>query len=133
MRHRAELQVPHLQFQVSITQDILQIPRTVFHAFLSLHFRYSPVARDNCLLCDRPYHHLDIYADLEPDRDFDIYSMSDDPKICKQEINRVDHGNQEQNAQCFFRSIDSSRFYQAVVRDSMNVKSVGECKLTTSD
>lgn len=94
-------------------------------------FRYSPVGRDNCLLCDRPYHHLDIYADLEPDRDFDIYSMSDDPKVCKQAFNRADQvtgGPKESNAQCFFRSIDSNRFYQSVVRDSMNVKSVGECK-----
>lgn len=100
-------------------------------------FRYTPVGRDNCLLCDRPYHHLDIYADLEPDRDFDIYSMSDDPKVCKQEINRNDQhqpqpqqqGPKDSNAQCFFRSIEASRFYPAVVRDSMNVKSVGECEL----
>lgn len=49
--------------------------------------RYSSVSRDNCLLCDRPYNLLDFYADLEPDRDYDIYSMSDDPKICKKEPN----------------------------------------------
>lgn len=47
--------------------------------------RYNPIARDNCLLCDRPFTHLDIYADVEPDRDFDIYSMSDDPQVCKAE------------------------------------------------
>lgn len=63
--------------------------------------------------------------------------MSDDPKVCKQEINRNDQQqqhpqqghNKDSNAQCFFRSIDANRFYQAVVRDSMNVKSVGECTL----
>lgn len=47
--------------------------------------RYNPISRDNCLLCDRPFTHLDIYADVEPDRDFDIYSMSDDPQVCKAE------------------------------------------------
>lgn len=47
--------------------------------------RYNPITRDNCLLCDRPFTHLDIYADVEPDRDFDIYSMSDDPQVCKAE------------------------------------------------
>lgn len=45
-------------------------------------FRYSPLTRDNCLLCDRPIHHLDYYSDVEPDRDYDIYSMSDDPEMC---------------------------------------------------
>lgn len=48
-------------------------------------FRYSSQSRDNCLLCERPYHHLDIYADLEPDRNYDIFSMSEDSKICKME------------------------------------------------
>lgn len=58
-------------------------------------FRYSSQSRDNCLLCDRPYNRLDIYADLEPDRDFDIYSMSDDPKVCKAE---TPGGRKESNA-----------------------------------
>lgn len=30
---------------------------------------------DNCYLSDRPYKDLDLYTDLEPDRDFDIYTM----------------------------------------------------------
>ena len=38
--------------------------------------------RDNCLLCDRPINLLDYYADIEPDRDYDIYAMSDDPLMC---------------------------------------------------
>uniref|UniRef100_A0A336MGD3 CSON001081 protein n=1 Tax=Culicoides sonorensis TaxID=179676 RepID=A0A336MGD3_CULSO len=88
-------------------------------------YRYNPIARDNCLLCDRPFTHLDIYADLEPDRDFDIYSMSDDPQICKPE----NYPSKDFNAQCFFRSIDSSRFYAGVVRESLTVKSIGECEL----
>ncbi|XP_063697632.1 uncharacterized protein LOC134828584 [Culicoides brevitarsis] len=88
-------------------------------------YRYNPIARDNCLLCDRPFTHLDIYADVEPDRDFDIYSMSDDPKVCKPE----NYPSKDINAQCFFRSIDSSRFYTGVVRESITVKSIGECEL----
>lgn len=31
-------------------------------------------------------------------------------------------------SECFFRSIDSSRFYPGVVRESLTVKSIGECK-----
>lgn len=48
-------------------------------------YRYSggPGAQ-NCLLCDRPYNSLDYYADIEPDRNYDIYSMSDDLQVCRQ-------------------------------------------------
>lgn len=27
--------------------------------------------------------HLDYYSDIEPDRDYDIYAMSDDPQMCQ--------------------------------------------------
>lgn len=50
--------------------------------FSRCHYRYNPLARDNCLLCDRPVQMLDYYADIEPDRDYDIYSMADDRQIC---------------------------------------------------
>lgn len=26
--------------------------------------------------------HLDYYTDIEPNRDYDIYSMADDPQMC---------------------------------------------------
>lgn len=65
--------------------------------FLKLKYfffpRYTNVPRENCLLCDRPYNLLDYYADLEPDRDFDIYSMSDDPKICREQSKEVRNNN----------------------------------------
>lgn len=48
-------------------------------------YRYSPLTRDNCQLCDRPMNQLDYYADVEPDRDFDIYSMADDRVMCHQQ------------------------------------------------
>lgn len=46
-------------------------------------YRYAPGSRDNCMLCDRPINHLDYYVDIEPDRDYDIYSMSDDLNVCR--------------------------------------------------
>lgn len=47
-------------------------------------YRYSLLTHDNCLLCDRPMSQLDYYSDIEPDRDFDIYSMTDEPQMCNQ-------------------------------------------------
>lgn len=59
-------------------------------------YKYSQQTRDNCLLCDQPMSHLDFYTDLEPNRDYDIYSMSDDPHMCNQLA--TSHGRQENNA-----------------------------------
>ncbi|XP_058448113.1 uncharacterized protein LOC131428297 isoform X1 [Malaya genurostris] len=89
-------------------------------------YRYSTISRENCLLCDRPYNLLDFYADLDPDRDYDIYSMTDDPKACHPETHPP---VRDVTAQCFIRTIDSSRFYKAIIRDSLTVRSVGECEL----
>lgn len=49
-------------------------------------FRYtvsltSPT--DNCYLSNRSYKELDFYTDLEPDRDFDVYTMNN-MKKCDQ-------------------------------------------------
>lgn len=35
------------------------------------------------MLCDRPINRLDYYVDIEPDRDYDIYSMADDMNVCR--------------------------------------------------
>lgn len=35
------------------------------------------------MLCDRPINRLDYYDDIEPDRDYDIYSMTDDLNSCQ--------------------------------------------------
>ncbi|XP_058058365.1 uncharacterized protein LOC131209333 [Anopheles bellator] len=93
---------------------------------LTFSYRYSTVSRENCLLCDRPFNLLDFYADLEPDRDYDIYSMSDDAKTCHPEPS---HPRRDYNAQCFIRVIDSARFFKSIVRDSLTVRSIGECEL----
>lgn len=44
------------------------------------------------MLCDRAYNRLDYYADLEPDRDYDVYSMADDRNICK-DVSKADQSN----------------------------------------
>ncbi|XP_050086227.1 uncharacterized protein LOC126571606 [Anopheles aquasalis] len=93
---------------------------------LTFSYRYSAVSRENCLLCDRPFNLLDFYADLEPDRDYDIYSMSDDAKTCHPEPS---HPRRDYNAQCFIRVVDSARFFKSIVRDSLTVRSIGECEL----
>ncbi|XP_065081067.1 uncharacterized protein LOC135703711 [Ochlerotatus camptorhynchus] len=93
---------------------------------LTFSYRYSTVSRENCLLCDRPYQLLDFYADVEPDRDYDIYAMTDDRRSCRPESHPP---IRDVNAQCFIRVVDSSRFYKAIVRDSLTVRSVGECEL----
>lgn len=72
-------------------------------------YKYSPQTRDNCLLCDRPMSHLDYYTDLEPNRDYDIYSMSDDPQMCNQETNS--HGRQDNNARKWKCEEDDEALY----------------------
>lgn len=32
-------------------------------------------------------------------------------------------------AECFFRAIDATRFFKSIVRDSLTVRSVGECEM----
>lgn len=49
-------------------------------------YRYAPNSRDNCLLCEKPINHLDYYVDIEPDRDYDIYSMTDDMQECRRSV-----------------------------------------------
>lgn len=57
-----------------------------FVIFFCLFISYSSASRDNCQLCDRPVNQLDYYADIEPDRDYDIYAMTDDPVMCSKPI-----------------------------------------------
>ncbi|XP_046810899.1 uncharacterized protein LOC111681958 isoform X2 [Lucilia cuprina] len=101
-------------------------------------YRYSSGSRDNCMLCDRPINRLDYYVDIEPDRDYDIYSMSDDLNVCRKPSRsdgpaRVGGSTtalaDPRSTQCFFRAIDATRFYKSIVRDSLTVRSVGECEM----
>lgn len=74
-------------------------------------YRYSPVTRDNCLLCDRPLGQLDYYSDIEPDRDYDIYAMSDDPQMCHAPAIIDPHNRQNTNARKFH--VNGERFFNA--------------------
>jgi hypothetical protein len=66
-------------------------------------FRYSDPSTNNCLLCDRSFSLLDSYADIVPDKDFDIYAMSDDISVCKKEsTSRVDYGHPNDRKRNFF-------------------------------
>ncbi|SPP75921.1 Hypothetical predicted protein [Drosophila guanche] len=113
-----------------------QRPSFSCHTF---SYRYNQASRDNCMLCDRPVNMLDYYVDIEPDRDYDIYSMSDDMDVCRQPPRRHDSLapnskantaiSDPRNAQCFFRAIDATRFFKSIVRDSLTVRSVGECEM----
>ncbi|XP_068143967.1 uncharacterized protein [Drosophila tropicalis] len=111
-----------------------QRPSFICHTF---SYRYNQAGRDNCMLCDRPINMLDYYVDIEPDRDYDIYSMADDMDVCRSPPRRSDgpHSptttalSDPRNAQCFFRAIDATRFFKSIVRDSLTVRNVGECEM----
>ncbi|KAL7029998.1 hypothetical protein ACKWTF_006468 [Chironomus riparius] len=91
-------------------------------------YRYSEPMRDNCLLCDRSFSFLDAYADIVPDRNYDIYAMSDDFSVCKKEPPQsFAYGSP--NDQCFIRTIDHKRFFKAIVRDSLTVHSIKDCEI----
>ncbi|CRL04014.1 CLUMA_CG017132, isoform A [Clunio marinus] len=93
-------------------------------------FRYSDPSNNNCLLCDRSYSLLDSYADIIPDKEYDIYAMSDDVKVCKKEPrNRAEYGGSHSNDQCFIQAIETRRLYESIVRDSLTVRSIGECEI----
>ncbi|XP_060655829.1 uncharacterized protein LOC132791066 isoform X1 [Drosophila nasuta] len=107
-----------------------QRPSFICHTY---SYRYNQAGRDNCMLCDRPVNMLDYYVDIEPDRDYDIYSMADDMDVCRQPPRRSDGPStalsDPRNAQCFFRAIDATRFFKSIVRDSLTVRTVGECEM----
>lgn len=59
--------------------EILQI-KTIF-SFCSSRYTISLSApTDNCYLSDKDYKILNYYTELEPDRDFDIYTMNNRQK-----------------------------------------------------
>ncbi|XP_008195826.1 uncharacterized protein LOC663405 [Tribolium castaneum] len=92
----------------------------------SYAFRYtvsltSPT--DNCYLSNRNYKELDYYTDLEPDRDFDVYTMNN-MKKCDQPVIRG-----KEHSECFWRVRSAQRLDHKVVRDSLSVKSIVDCQL----
>ncbi|RZC35297.1 uncharacterized protein BDFB_009064, partial [Asbolus verrucosus] len=78
---------------------------------------------ENCYLSNRNYKELDFYTDLQPDREFDIYTMNNQQR-CEQPIV---HG--KDNSDCFWRVRSGQRLEHKVVRDSLTVKSIVECQI----
>ena len=61
-------------------------------------YRYSDPSSNNCLLCDRSFSLLDSYADIVPDKNYDIYAMSDDMTVCKKDPqSRGEYGTSSSN------------------------------------
>lgn len=108
-------------------------------------YRYSDPSSQNCLLCDRSFSLLDSYADIVPDKNYDIYAMSDDMSVCKKEPSaRGEYSNDREFIfifflqkliktcnfpECFIRSVDQKRLFDSIVRDSLTVRSIGECEI----
>ncbi|CAG9820450.1 unnamed protein product [Phaedon cochleariae] len=92
----------------------------------SYAFRYTinlSTATDNCYLSNRNYKELDYYTDLEPDKDFDIYTMNNKNR-CDEPIL---HG--KDTSDCFWRVRSGQRMDHKIVRDSLIAKSIVDCQL----
>ncbi|XP_030764944.1 uncharacterized protein LOC115889139 isoform X2 [Sitophilus oryzae] len=93
----------------------------------SYAFRYSislSFPTDNCYLSNRNYKELDYYSDLEPDRDFDIYTMNN-KQTCSEPLVILE----KKHSECFWRVRSSHRLSDSVVRDSLTVNSIVDCQL----
>ncbi|KAJ8924277.1 hypothetical protein NQ315_007069, partial [Exocentrus adspersus] len=105
--------------------ELLCFKEKQFHC-TSYAYRYTislAAPTDNCYLSNRDYKELDYYTDLEPDRDFDIYTMNN-KDTCEAPII---HGRD--NSECFWRVRSGQRLAHKVVRDSLTAKSIVECQL----
>ncbi|CAH0551802.1 unnamed protein product [Brassicogethes aeneus] len=92
----------------------------------SYAYRYTTTlnaATDNCYISPRNYKELDYYVDLEPDRDFDIYTMNNVNR-CLQPVKK-----EKDESECFWRVRSGQRLDHKVVRDSLTVKSIIDCQL----
>ncbi|KAK9876143.1 hypothetical protein WA026_011260 [Henosepilachna vigintioctopunctata] len=92
----------------------------------SYAFRYtislsSPA--DNCYLSNKNYKELDYYTDLQPDRDFDIYTMNNMNKCVSPVIVSKD------NSDCFWRVRSGQKLDHRVVKDSLAVNSIVDCQI----
>ncbi|GJQ86810.1 hypothetical protein Trydic_g5597 [Trypoxylus dichotomus] len=92
----------------------------------SYAFRYvigADVPPNNCYLSNKNYKELDYYTDLEQDRNFDIYTMSN--------RDRCNGGSphHRDSSECFLHVRSGQRFHDKCVKDSFTVKSIVECEL----
>lgn len=93
----------------------------------SYSFRYTIVSQpptENCYLSDRPVTGDSMYMETEPDRNFDIYEMNREGKHCMRPMMDL-----SRESDCFWRTRSGQRLDHSVVRDSLNVRSIGQCEL----
>ncbi|XP_048523827.1 uncharacterized protein LOC109536280 [Dendroctonus ponderosae] len=89
----------------------------------SYAFRYISFA-DNCQLSNRNYKELDYYTDVQPDRDFDIYTMNNRHRCPAAKETPL-----RDESDCFWRVRSGQRLHESVVRDSLTVRSIVDCQL----
>ncbi|XP_076643086.1 uncharacterized protein LOC143353529 [Halictus rubicundus] len=99
----------------------------------SFAYRYNVLSTnptDNCLLSDLSHKDLNSYTDLEPDRDYDVYIVIQDPKVCysKEETSRPPA------EECFSRVRSGFGIPMDITRKSTFAHNLGECQFacTTS-
>ncbi|XP_066142349.1 uncharacterized protein [Euwallacea fornicatus] len=92
----------------------------------SYAFRYTALKppAHNCYLSSRNYKELDYYTDLEPDKDYDIYTMNNREKCL--EFSDIP---ERDDSDCFWRVRSGQRLDNSIVRDSLTVKSIVNCQL----
>ncbi|XP_046610042.1 uncharacterized protein LOC124300235 isoform X1 [Neodiprion virginianus] len=101
---------------------------------VTFSYRYSVTAdapTDNCLLSEISYRDLDFYTDLEPDRDYDIYSMTGNAKSCAEKGGQISHRPAEE--ECFWRVRSGFGIPPAALRKSFAVHGLGECEAACVD
>ncbi|XP_044744139.1 uncharacterized protein LOC123306292 [Coccinella septempunctata] len=92
----------------------------------SYAFRYTislSAPADNCYLSNKNYKELDYYTDLQPDRDFDIYTMSNPNKCVTTAVSSRD------DSDCFWRVRSGQRLDHRVVKDTLTVNSIVDCQI----
>ncbi|KAF5304804.1 hypothetical protein FQR65_LT07821 [Abscondita terminalis] len=92
----------------------------------SYAFRYTVinnVHKENCYLSDRSFRELDYYTDLEPDRDYDIYTINN-KNTCLKPPKPL-----QEKSDCFWRVRSGQRLDNRIVKDSITVKSIVDCQL----
>ncbi|CAG9854275.1 unnamed protein product [Phyllotreta striolata] len=92
----------------------------------SYAFRYTttiPEPTDNCYLSNVDYKELDHYTDLEPDRDFDVYTMNNRNRCVPSIVER------KESSDCFWRVRSGERLHDKIVRDSLQANSIVDCQV----
>lgn len=99
---------------------------------------------DNCLMSNVHLHAMDFYTDLEPDRNYDVYTVEHDSRVCSSVV-PDDHPHVSDGmiieyrkvwsiwslfifTDCFWRVKSGFTFPQEMVRISLAVKNLGQCQ-----